>query len=50
MDLMLDLETLDTKPGATVLSIGAVLFDRNAVGDAMEKKAKYTHHQRTLPV
>ena len=28
MDLMLDLETLDTKPGATVLSIGAVLFDR----------------------
>jgi len=25
---MLDLETLDTKPGATVLSIGAVLFDR----------------------
>jgi len=29
MDLMLDLETLDTKPGATVLSIGAVLFDRD---------------------
>ncbi len=28
MDLMLDLETLDTKPGATVLAIGAVLFDR----------------------
>lgn len=29
MDLMLDLETLDTKPGATVLAIGAVLFDRD---------------------
>lgn len=28
MDLMLDLETLDTKPGATILSIGAVLFNR----------------------
>lgn len=28
-DLMLDLETLDTKPGATVLSIGAVLFNRD---------------------
>lgn len=29
MDLMLDLETLDTKPGATILSVGAVLFDRD---------------------
>ncbi len=29
MDLMLDLETLDTKPGGTILAIGAVLFDRD---------------------
>lgn len=29
MDLMLDLETLDTKPGATILSVGAVLFNRD---------------------
>jgi hypothetical protein len=29
-DLMLDLETLDTKPGGTILAIGAVLFDRDA--------------------
>lgn len=28
MDLMLDLETLDTKPGGVILSIGAVFFDR----------------------
>tara|TARA_R100000544_G_scaffold37222_1_gene28024 strand:+ start:3974 stop:4597 length:624 start_codon:yes stop_codon:yes gene_type:complete len=28
---MLDLETLDTKPGATVLAIGAVLFDRTTM-------------------
>jgi len=28
IDLMLDLETLDTKPGATVLSIGAAFFNR----------------------
>lgn len=27
-DLMLDLETLDTRPSAVVLSIGAVMFDR----------------------
>lgn len=27
-DFMLDLETLDTEPGAAVLSIGGVLFDR----------------------
>lgn len=28
LDLMLDLETLDVKPSAVVLSIGAVIFDR----------------------
>lgn len=28
MELMFDLETLDTKPSAAVLSLGAVLFDR----------------------
>ncbi len=28
MDLMVDIETLDTKPGGIILSIGAVFFDR----------------------
>lgn len=29
--LMIDLETLDTKPGSVVLSIGAVIFTRNRI-------------------
>lgn len=28
MDLMVDIETLDTKPGGVILSIGALFFDR----------------------
>jgi exodeoxyribonuclease VIII len=31
MDVMLDLETFDTKPSALVLAIGAVRFDKNGV-------------------
>lgn len=31
-DIMLDLETLGTKPGCTVLSIGAVAFNENGLG------------------
>lgn len=33
MHIMLDLETLDTKPSAIILSIGAVKFDASGVGD-----------------
>src|SRR5688572_29962905 len=29
MDVMLDLETLGTRPGCAILSIGAVAFDRH---------------------
>lgn len=32
MDVMLDLETLGTAPGSVILSIGAVMFDRNGLG------------------
>lgn len=31
--LMLDLETLDTSPGAAVLSLGAVAFDKEGIKD-----------------
>lgn len=31
-DVMLDLETLGTRPGCVVLSIGAVFFDRDGLG------------------
>jgi len=31
-NIMLDLETLGTKPGSVVLSIGAVLFDEDGLG------------------
>lgn len=31
-NVMLDLETLDTKPTAAILSIGAVVFDKNGLG------------------
>lgn len=30
--VMVDLETLDNKPGAVILSIGAVQFDKNGLG------------------
>lgn len=33
MDMMVDIETLGTDPGAVVLSIGAVLFDTNGTHD-----------------
>lgn len=32
MDVMFDLETLDTKPSAVILSLGAVKFDPRTVG------------------
>lgn len=32
-NIMLDLETLGTKPGCVVLSIGAVFFDENGLGE-----------------
>lgn len=31
-NVMLDLETLGTRPGCTILSIGAVTFDRDGIG------------------
>lgn len=35
-NVMVDLETLGTTPGAVILSIGAVFFDENGLGDEME--------------
>lgn len=32
-DVMLDLETLGTAPGSVILSIGAVVFDENGLGE-----------------
>tara|TARA_B100001057_G_scaffold397280_1_gene407379 strand:- start:503 stop:1021 length:519 start_codon:yes stop_codon:yes gene_type:complete len=31
MDCMIDLETLDTSPGAVILTVGAVKFNRNTI-------------------
>lgn len=36
--LMIDLETLGTRPGCAILAIGAVLFDEEGVGDGLELK------------
>lgn len=35
-DVMMDLETLDTKPGATILSIGAVYFNNEKLGEEFQ--------------
>lgn len=35
--VMLDLETLGTSPGSVILSIGAVRFDENGLGDTFHK-------------
>lgn len=35
-NIMLDIETLGTKPGCVILSIGAVEFDDNGLGDEFE--------------
>jgi DNA polymerase III epsilon subunit-like protein len=35
--LMVDLETLGTVPGCVILSIGAVFFDENGLGDEFDK-------------
>lgn len=43
-DLMLDLETLDTKPSAVVLSIGAVMFDRNTREQGPTFYVELTNH------
>ena len=34
MNVMIDLETLDTQPGAVILSIGAVVFDARGSSDS----------------
>lgn len=31
-DMMIDIETLGTRPGSVILSVGAVMFDRHGVG------------------
>lgn len=38
MDMMIDIETLGTKPGATVLSVGAVTFDRAGLRDSFYRE------------
>ena len=56
MQLMLDLETLDTKPSAIVLSIGAVLFNQSGIHSEFYTElnfetqllAKRTQSQSTL--
>ena len=35
MDIMIDLETLDTSPSAVILTIGAVKFDRTRIADEL---------------
>jgi hypothetical protein len=46
-DIMLDLETLDTKPNCVILSIGAVRFDPKGMGIVEKLELKPTIEEQT---
>lgn len=57
MHLMIDLETLSTSPNAVVLSLGAVVFDKQTIQhtehivfDAQEQIERYRRHVSTRTV
>ena len=46
-DIMIDLETLDTRPDCVVLSIGAVRFDPRGIGVVEKLELKPTVEDQT---
>lgn len=42
MNIMLDLETLGTKPGSIILAIGAVYFDKDGIGERFYTRISMT--------